>query len=229
MDYKISGSASAGVDSSSVDDCSDIENDNNDPDREEGGGVHLSPPVSISHASISSLSLFSLSALSLLTLLSEVSGSSTNQTSSATIAIATTGVTASTESTTSTMAATTASRTEDESIVAGAILAVIVIATVIVFLGVTCATFIRQALRMVGVIDIGQQRREVHQLGHIGGAALGNGHAIVGARDPNDRQGEIVELREARWGWGYIPGRIIPVVVMGGAQENEEEEAENAV
>ncbi|WP_242641738.1 hypothetical protein, partial [Candidatus Ichthyocystis sparus] len=69
---------------------------------------------------------------------------------------------------------------------------------------------------------IGQQRREeVRQLVHIDGAALGNGHAIVGARDPGDRPGEILELREARWGWGHIPG-IIPVVIMGDARENVE-------
>ncbi|WP_141663806.1 hypothetical protein, partial [Candidatus Ichthyocystis sparus] len=85
MDYKIS--SYAGVDSSSVDDCSDIKNENNDPDKGEGGGGHLSPPVSISSTSISSLSLFSLSALSLLTLLSGVDGSSTDQNSSATVAI----------------------------------------------------------------------------------------------------------------------------------------------
>ncbi|WP_092403679.1 hypothetical protein [Candidatus Ichthyocystis sparus] len=56
-----------------------------------------------------------------------------------------------------------------------------------------------------------------------------NGQALVGHRDPDDHQGEIIELREVQWGWGYVPREVIPMVVMGAAQEVAEEEEEDAV
>ncbi|WP_092481334.1 hypothetical protein [Candidatus Ichthyocystis sparus] len=58
-----------------------------------------------------------------------------------------------------------------------------------------------------------------------------NGHAIVGHRDPGDHPDEIMELNEARWGWGYIPAEVVPMVVMGvgDAREGEEGEVEDAV
>ncbi|WP_092403625.1 hypothetical protein [Candidatus Ichthyocystis sparus] len=57
-----------------------------------------------------------------------------------------------------------------------------------------------------------------------------NGRAVVGHRDPGDHQGEIIELREVQWGWGYIPGEVVPMVIMGAAPEVvAEEEEEDAV
>lgn len=65
-----------------------------------------------------------------------------------------------------------------------------------------------------------------------------NGSALVGGRDPDDPQGEIMELREPAWGWGWghIPMRVFPMIRMGGPQigegegdEEGEEEAEDAV
>ncbi|WP_092403818.1 hypothetical protein [Candidatus Ichthyocystis sparus] len=53
-----------------------------------------------------------------------------------------------------------------------------------------------------------------------------NGHATVGHRDQGDHPGEIIELNEVPWGWGYIPGEVVPMVVMGrdDAREGEREE-----
>ncbi|WP_092415473.1 hypothetical protein [Candidatus Ichthyocystis sparus] len=53
-----------------------------------------------------------------------------------------------------------------------------------------------------------------------------NGHAMVGHRDQGDHPGEIIELNEVPWGWGYIPAEVVPMVVMGrdDAREGEREE-----
>lgn len=225
MNHGISGSA--GVNLSSVDDCSDTKNDNNNhPNIEKDGKRHQSSSV-LSRASSSSLSLISLSAISMLTLLSGVEGYSTDQTSNATIV--TTGAATSTESTST--IATTTSHAYDGSLTVGAILAVIMIAIVILFFGITCKTLITQAARRIGIIDVAErQRRGGVDIGaHIGGDVFGNGNAMMGGRDPDDNPGEIMEINEAQWGWGYVPGEIIPMVMMGGARGDEEEEAEDAM
>ncbi|WP_092403711.1 hypothetical protein [Candidatus Ichthyocystis sparus] len=226
MDHRMS--VSANFNNSSVDDCSDTENSNNNNYyREKDGERHQSSSV-LSRTSSSSLSLISLSAISMLALLSGVEGSSTDQTSNT---IITTDAATSTEST-SIVATTTASHADNESPTAGAILAVIVMAIVILFFGITCKTLIMQAARRVGILNVAPERQRrggVHIVGDIGGGVFGNGNAMMGARDPDDNPDEIIELNEVHWGWGHLPGEIIPMVMMGGVRGGEEEEAEDAV
>ncbi|WP_176696506.1 hypothetical protein, partial [Candidatus Ichthyocystis sparus] len=221
----------AGIGDSLVDDSDDVENG----DSGSSPGPEVEVEEQFSPISVSSVSC-SLLSLSLLTLLSGVDGSGDQGQANST-GIATTNSTGASSVTTSAMITTTTVSThEDDSFTAGAILAMIVAVIIVVFLGVTCSTYIMQAARRVGILNVRRERQEgnhhgehVVEDGILG--AFGNGGVVRGARGPDDGPDEIMELGQPLWGWGYIPGEVEMVVMGGGAQDGggEEEEEEDAV
>lgn len=227
MNHRISGNA--GIGDSLVDDSDDVENDDSDS----SSGVEVEVGEQLSPISVSSVSC-SLLSLSLLALLSGVDGSGDQDQANST-GIATTNSTDASSVTTSAMTTTVPVR-YDDSFTAGTILAMIVAVIIAVFLGVTCSTYIMQAARRVGIVNVRRERQEGDHHGeHVVGdgilGAFGNGGVVRGGRGPNDGPDEIMELEQPLWGWGYIPGGVEMVVMGGGAQDGggEEEEEEDAV
>lgn len=113
----------------------------------------------------------------------------------------------------------------------------------LVFIFVVAGFLILREYRTRAGLEDAQQQGDVEQPENVLGGVIDlegapNGNALMGGRDHDDPRGEIMELHELGWGWGWghVPMQVFPMIMMGapqigegGADEEGEEEAEDAV